>query len=269
MIEAPVPIVRGRRTLYPITNKIVVQRDTTLDKYDGDILECYNIFPWGWTDMPPIASSMSISMALAFINFEGASARYRQDSFGAVFQRLNVEGENSVHRPDLSFNEWRAYDLANGGGLGAVVSASTPYRFGWHSAEGFTPNMNQPQTFVGTSSNIIELSSSDSLSGAQSVNEFGWMALIFTPDFFHIRPPSARSKDMVMWCYNLEYAYSHFGNTGAWGTFPPFDFEWSMSPETMPNVPINNNVFLPGQQGRRFISNDFKYAPWERYSHLL
>jgi hypothetical protein len=35
------------------------------------------------------------------------------------------------------------------------------------------------------------------------------------------------------------------------------------------NFTVSEEVFLPGQQGRRIISNSFKEAPWERYPHLM
>jgi len=86
-------------------------------------------------------------------------------------------------------------------------------------------------------------------------------------------------RDYVFWLYSNigfgdEYSFLSWDRVPVEVHIPPFSnlnnsvvpwisgFSWG-------RVPQNDNLFLPGQQGVRIISNDWKYAPWERYPHLM
>jgi hypothetical protein len=70
-------------------------------------------------------------------------------------------------------------------------------------------------------------------------------------------PFENRSKDMVCWIYAsiCDVDGSRYGHDST---------EYTYLEGTIDDY----NVFAPGQSGTRFISNRWKYAPWERYPDL-
>jgi hypothetical protein len=249
-------ILLPEKTLFPVTDKFVIGQDA-LEQYTGLIYEFYNTMPWG-SESYGMSTHMWFRMACAYINF--ASITYdlgggfiftEEDTFGLTFQLVNAIGENTLYGGPLDGMNWddrEAYIRARRGGYGAAVSASTPYRYGSYSAGGFTPDAIQPNTYVGTECEFVSLEGSGETSGSGETWEFGWMGAIFTGNCIY---PSERSRDMVMWFYDLAY------DTGVW--------QYEMDTVGIPN----DALFLPGQTGWRKISNHYKYAPWERYPHLM
>jgi len=251
-----------QKALFPVTSKYVIKRHSDavheeLEQYTGLIYEFYNMMPWV-SESYGRSTSMWIRMACSFINFSSVSYNFgggyshtEQDEFGLTFARVNCEGENSVHGGDKSgwtLEQIHNYEKAHGGGKGVVISAGSPYRYGgWTAWDGEFQNANQPVTSVGSECTFVSLSSSDSTSGSDSTSEFGWLGGIFRGDCIST---SDRERDMVMWFYDLAY------DTGYW--------QYELDTEGIPS----NTLFAPGQVGWCTISNEYKYAPWERYQHL-
>ncbi len=250
-----------KKNLFPVTLKFVVKPHSEyieeLEKYTGLIIEYYNTMPWS-SESYGMSIAMSVRMACSYINFAsrtydlGGSPFTEQDEFGLTFQRVNYIGENTVYGgyvEDWTLEQEIDYEIANGGGKGVVVSAAQPYRYGgWSIFHGNYQNAAQPVTHVGSSCEFVELSASDSSSGSENTWDFGWMGAIFTGNCL---PVSTRSKDMVMWFYDLAY------DTGVW--------QYEMNTEGVPD----DRLFTPGSRGVRKISNEYKYAPWARYPDLL
>ena len=253
-------MARMKKTLFPVTDKFVIKKHQdahdVLENYTGLISEYYNMMPWS-SESYGMSTSMWFRMACSYINFTSVTYDYGdgftytdEDTFGLTFQLVNWEGENTLYGGPLTGMSWEereAYIRSRRGGHGAAVSAFTPFQYGSYSASGFTPDAIQPSTFTGTACNFVSLSGSGATSGAGNTWEFGWMGSIFTGNRLH---QSQRSRDMVMWFYDLAY------DTGYWN--------YDLNTEGIPD----DGLFLPGQRGWRRISNHYKYAPWARYPHL-
>ena len=107
-------------------------------------------------------------------------------------------------------------------------------------------------------------------------------------DWFGDKHPSRPQNDYVFWLYkNSGYGWDYDWTALDWSStrvdvevhIPPFsNFQNNMhviphtavsSFNTWNSVPRNDNLFSEGQVGLRIISNRWKYAPWERYPHLV
>nr|AXS01382.1 hypothetical protein [uncultured bacterium] len=253
-------MVSVHNVLYPVTHKFVVKRHEEVDEmeqYTGLIYEYYNSMPWG-SDSYGRYTAASMRMACSYINFTsvtydfgGGFSYTEEDSFGLTFQLVNQYGENSLYGGPLSgmgWSELEAYSSARRGGYGAVISASEPYQYGSYGSSGFIPDAYQPSTYTGSGCNYVSLSGGGSASGANNTWEFGFLGCVFTGNLMYI---GDRAKDMVMWFYDLAYDIG--------------GYHYELDTTGIPN----DAVFLPGQSGMRKISNHYKYAPWERYPHLV
>jgi hypothetical protein len=256
--------VRKSGVCYPISSAYVVKEvGGWVDSFEGTIMEYYNALPFNYSEAYGMSRTMSVSFTFSYINFSSYSYEImpgwiweEEDAFGLAFQFVNEEGENSLYggrwddykpygHPDLE-----AYEQANGGGKGVVITAGTPYQFGWYRADGFTPDANQPVNYNASDCRaVVNLSNSHTLSAPIGRDEFCYMGACFVGERI---PIEHRSKDMVCWIYEMEY------DTGVWQyKFDPYD-----------GTPANDTLFLPGQSGSRRISNKWKRAPWDRYPNL-
>jgi hypothetical protein len=102
---------------------------------------------------------------------------------------------------------------------------------------------------------------------------------------FHVversKPSLERTKDMVFWLYDFSFTSQKVIDSDGdehmtmYYSYPPDaspaqEIRMSYSFQTDgSNYPISDELFQPGQQGRRIISNSFKDAPWLRYPHLM
>ena len=260
-------LVNVNGILYPITHNFIVkeveQEADWLDDFDGAILECYNCFGWGTEGITTvmgshnIASSVSMSVTFAVNNlnykFEpwsiGGSTYYDLygDSVGWEFAGYTWTG------PDDASDFDRYTEIT-----GFIIGGMEPF-------QGVADRRSH---FGGGNNQIVTLSASTPGSGRAYHVVERW------------NPSLPRTKDMVFWLYDFSfksnvYHDSYYGDTMTmYLRVPPNGFPYERVSEykfdaASSTFPKSDALFLPGQQGRRIISNDYKYAPWERYPHLM
>jgi hypothetical protein len=239
--------VKSNGRLFPVTHSFVVKRgegsgeDDLLDDFQGEILECYNAWSIGHPRRLGIGPSIgtigtcSYEMTYAVINLEhrvvnfGFGPEYYGDGFGPVFQRV-VGGEGW----------WEAAPPYSG--IGWAISTMPAFH---HIPD-------SPQLIFRTMQSVTSLSVTISGGTVMRVGGFGWW-----PDWI-----GQRNKDKVFWLYK-------YRETTPGGIFEFDPALLSPSVNTTWGVPSSDELFQPGQSGFRLISNQWKYAPWERYPHLL
>ena len=254
-------LVKVNNSLYPITHRFVVKPSNW--EFEGAILECYNCF----ASLRP-GGGMGMN--------QGGGHR-----FEITFANTRFVGGGHQLSPAYMVweGEWSLFASPSGNGWVWLrdVERNTGTGIGQSINPGYQDIFNQVTTltyhgiprFPGES---IE----QPILGQRATFGIYYWYLDWWPQ------PPFPNHDYVFWLYlnsgwGYEYNFPEWSEVPVEIHIPPWEnmnirfhvIPHSAAPNIWADVPRNDDLFLPGQQGLRVISNQWKYAPWERYPHLM
>ena len=264
---------------------------------------------WGWSDPTGHEGSRAgtpngLMYGTRTINFTFANRNFATDTthpwlpWSSVNDVLGIyltyrdENNETAIWTGGSWEDMIYHYLANGGGRGICISPyqTTDFFFAydtdrWGNPIPYGNPQRMPVAHTAPNSNgIVRLT--DTISTDAVPGTFGfYYEMIQRNNIF----PSDRSKDMVLWIYQCDIEGGHNIETINTGIFDPsylndwnaaenrFDFKIREYPPNPLNwawfmgttYHIDDDISTPGSTAIRLISNQYKYAPWERYPHLL
>jgi hypothetical protein len=262
---------------YPITHSFIVGERWVHDSCEPAILECYNTMP----PMRPLNTSHS-----AF------SSNYGVVSGTFTFACNNMTDSHCLFVGQLSHEyggSWAIeYDL--------VVIGATPSGI-WQdtSSPWYNPDFTARQTvridqFAGENNKKITLAyHSPSRGTGEYVSGNNWTrndANTSEAGLYGWNWPSGvGEKDVVFWLFDYSFVSPRAAETitlvprgSPWipwqdrltsGSFQDYIKNSPTDPHLAQNWQVSDDLFLPGQSGRRLISRKYWDAPWERYPHLM
>jgi hypothetical protein len=262
------PVPEAMRT--PVGNVAEIWYvEDPLHKFKGEILECYNMLPWESGADSSFHTRASFSMQCSCINlysFWGGQL-WDADYFGYIAARHNSIGADIIYGGPLEGMPTSERDeliRQRGGGVGGIITPDTRFTGNW---SGF---ITRPNMYVGNHFDFVDVDVKDEVSGEMNTWTFGFMS---DGKIGRIIPINAREhfglKDCVFWFYKLKYDWYHpemyWPELGF--TDPEKYFEYDIH-VNLQHLQHSNDLFLPRQRGMRWISSEWKDAPWERYPHL-
>jgi len=271
--------VHRNNVLYPINEAYIVKEEPEwVDQFEGKILECYNTFYWG---LPLVRQ-----MGSHYIGSTSGHATFATLNVSYYLEAYDIFGDGQYISYDLygdSFGwMWRAYNSDESSGNYPDYYQTTGLIIG-----GINPRdivaPNQVSQYDGNPGKEIITKTFVNPTGKAGSDMIEQIDSYWFPWNWSSRP---RPKDMVCWIYDFSFQTvphhdDYYGDSGLlamrdqsnWGSWN-YIWQGTFNAETARDnnnniIPHSDATFLPGQSGMRIISNDWKYAPWERYPHLI
>ena len=255
-------LVRVGNLLYPIKHSFVVGERWVEDPNAPAILECYN-FVYRPPPVPQLthfrtSNNFRASMKYAFSNYPTIT------EFDSLFGRDWTIGPHILQY--LQETRGPDYEPISSCGLDSVYYGIGYYTTDIHeerkvSLPPIIPPIRTITTQSWRSPNVGTIVPDPDIPDLVIIGD-GWFA---NEGWSNHSPPHLApwGTDFVMWVYDWEWQLD-----GEILHFDPIESVKTLPGLGLPYLGINDDLFLPGQQGARVISRKFWNAPWERYPHL-